>query len=160
MKDTNNRVRAVIRNGSKILCFRANNNNRKYSTKNYFFFFFHIKKNECSYDAIIRELKEEIDGISSILSCNILGVFELKWYDITYVSHTEINFVYEIQVTYINSPNEIKTMDNYLDAEWIEETDIKSGQIILLPSEISENINLWSSIDSNIRSQVVFSSGF
>ena len=36
MKDTDNRVRAVIRNGDKILCFRANPNNAQYdSTTSY-----------------------------------------------------------------------------------------------------------------------------
>lgn len=160
MKDTENRVRAVIKHDNKILCFRANENNKYYDTSNYFLPGGHIQEGECSHDAVIRELKEEILGIASILSCDILGVVELKWYDNSDKSHIEINFIYEIQVDYVDSPENVTVLDNYLNAEWIDEIDIKEGRITLLPSEIAQNFNSWHSVDSEIRRRLVFSAGF
>lgn len=37
MKDTDNKVRAVIRRNNKILCFRANSNNTQYDSNKFFY---------------------------------------------------------------------------------------------------------------------------
>ena len=160
MKDTDNRVRAVIRNGDKILCFRANSNNKYFDSSKYFLPGGHIQDDECSYNAIIRELKEEIIGLSTIDSCDILGVVELKWIDERGVSHIEMDFIYEVKASFNDLVHNISAADNYLDAEWVNEKDIENGNITLLPSEIAKNICSWSSVSKDIRNSLIISSGF
>lgn len=160
MKDTDNRVRAVIRNGDKILCFRANPNNAQYDSTKHFLPGGHIQDDECSYEAIIRELKEEIIGLSSVDACDVLGVVELKWNDEMGDSHIEINFVYEVQVSFQDSAQAVSAADNYLDAEWVNEEDIKNEKVLLLPQEIASNLDSWQNIAREIRNRIVFSSGF
>lgn len=160
MKDTDNRVRAVIRNGDEILCFRANPNNRQYDSTKLFLPGGHIQDDECSHEAIIRELKEEIIGLSSVDACDILGVVELRWIDDMGDSHIEINFVYEVQVSFQDSTQAVSAADNYLDAEWVKEEDIKNGKVTLLPKEIASNLDSWQSIAREMRNRIVFSSGF
>jgi ADP-ribose pyrophosphatase YjhB (NUDIX family) len=160
MKDTNNRVRAVIRHRDKILCFRANSNNKHYDSTKFFLPGGHIHDDECSYEAIIRELKEEIVGLSTVDACAILGVIELKWIDEIGDSHIEINFIYEVKVSFNDSIQAVSAADNYLNAEWIKEEDIKNGKVLLLPKEIGSNLDSWQSIAKEMRNQIVFSSGF
>lgn len=160
MKDTDNRVRAVIRNGDKILCFRANSNNTQYDSTKLFLPGGHIQDDECSHEAVIRELKEEIIGLSSVDACDILGVVELKWIDEMGDSHIEINFIYEVQVSFQDSAQTVSAADNYLDAEWVKEEDIKNGKALLLPKEIASNLDSWQNIAREMRNRIVFSSGF
>ena len=160
MKDTDNRVRAVIRNGNEILCFRANPNNTQYDSTKLFLPGGHIRDDECSHEAVIRELKEEIIGLSSVDTCDILGVVELKWIDEMGYSHIEINFIYEVQVSFKDSAQAILAADNYLNAEWVKEEDIKNGKALLLPKEIASSLDSWQKITKDIRNQIVFSSGF
>lgn len=160
MKDTDNRVRAVIRNGDRILCFRANSQNRNYDSTKLFLPGGHIRDDECSHEAIIRELKEELVGISTIDACDILGVIELKWIDETGKFHIEINFIYEVEVSYVDSIKRITAADDYLTAEWIKEEDIKNGNVLLLPEVISSSLDSWRSISKGIRNSIAFSSGF
>lgn len=160
MKDTDNRVRAVIRNGDKILCFRANSNNTQYDSTKLFLPGGHIQDDECSHEAIIRELREEIIGLSSVDVCDILGVVELKWIDERGDSHIEINFIYEVQASFKDSVQAVSAADNYLDAEWVKEEDIKNGKSLLLPKEIASSLDSWQNIAREMRNQIVFSSGF
>ena len=160
MKDTENRVRAVIRNGDKILCFRANSNNTQYDSTKLFLPGGHIQDDECSHEAVIRELKEEIIGLSSVDACDILGVVELKWIDEMGDSHIEINFIYEVQVSFQDSAQAVSAADNYLYAEWVKEEDIKNGKALLLPKEIASNLDSWQNIAREMRNRIVFSSGF
>ena len=160
MKDTDNRVRAIIRNGDKILCFRANSNNTQYDSAKLFLPGGHIQDDECSQEAVIRELKEEIIGLSSVDACDILGVVELKWIDEMGDSHIEINFIYEVQVSFQDSAQAVSAADNYLDAEWVKEEDIKNGKALLLPKEIASNFNSWQNFAREMRNRIVFSSGF
>lgn len=160
MKDTDNKVRAVIRRNNKILCFRANSNNTQYDSNKFFLPGGHIKYDESSYEAIIRELREEIVGFFNIDACDILGVVELKWNDELANPHIEINFIYEVKISFDVSIKTVLAADNYLDAEWVKEEDIKNGKILLLPQEVALNLDSWQNIDKKVRSRMVFSSGF
>ena len=75
-------------------------------------------------------------------------------------SHIEINFVYEVQVSFQDSAQAVSAADNYLDAEWVNEENIKNEKVLLLPQEIASNLGSWQNIAREIRNRIVFSSGF
>lgn len=158
MEDTNNRVRAIIRNGSKILCFHANSKNRYYSAEQYFLPGGHIRSGEGSKAAIIRELQEEVFGVE-VRSVSILGVFELKWSNEKSI-HEEIDFVYDCLVEFTTDPALVTSSVEYLDGVWLEESDIIVGKFQLLPREIATHLKDWEGVSSDIREKIAFSSGF
>lgn len=129
-----NTVKGLIRNGNKILVLKENTNN---------FIYYHLPGGgieflESSYDALVREIKEELklDIISCKSLCTIDNIFKVNGMD----CH-EITQIFEIEVS-----KNIYDMDGMImtgdiipcEIKWIDIDEFKDGKKVLYPSELVE----------------------
>lgn len=102
-------------------------------TKQYFFLpGGHVEHGESVFDALEREIKEEI-GINVMVN-DVISVFEHTWSGKNGLVH-EINFLVDFTVDPARS---LKSLVDHLEFHWVPVIDLKDK--IFLPIEIKEQI--------------------
>lgn len=120
-------ARGVIRNDDKILiCWHKLH-------KYYFFPGGHVEFGESAEDALIRELKEELD--IKVERVSFMGVVENIYRDKNDNDiHHEINFTFLIQAKEAKD----KSLENHIDFIWMDDTVFKKEEI--LPVSLKEAV--------------------
>ncbi len=159
MKDTLNKVRAIIISDGEVLIMRPNQQNKDFDDSVCFFPGGHIKEGESSLDALLRELKEEVSGLPEPLTSDILGVLEVKWVQNGSVN-TEANFVYELTFQTPICKHDVRSTIEYMTCEWVSVDDITFNKVNILPQQMATSLSGWINIPVDIRATLITKEGF
>ena len=138
--DTQNRARAVISHGSRILVARPNGLNQEFDSNMLFLPGGHIKRGETARSAIIRELTEELGSRWERVSPVLLGVGDTHWLDANGYLQDEINIIFWITLPEDMEPHDACSKVEYLDYLWM---DMDEAAQALYPRSIARCLPAW-----------------
>lgn len=105
-------VAAVILHNNKILCVQRNENKYEYISKKYEFPGGKVEAGETNEDAIIREIKEELNMDISILSKYLV------------VEHTYPDFKMTMYSYLCHASDELVTLTEHIDYKWLHPEEL------------------------------------
>jgi len=106
----------------------------------------HIEFGESAKDALMREVEEEL-GINCTVG-RFLGVVEHKW-EKDGVLHCEVNQVFEVSCSELDSDTNPKSIEPHLDFFWCEGEDLNDRNLQpfpfrnLIKNYLSGNNDVW-----------------
>ncbi len=99
---------AVITNGSEVLCFQKGQNKHEYLSNRFEFPGGKLEPSESPEEALIRELKEELDYDASALPLTYFRSIDYDYDDFSVRLHYFI----------IRDPNPVLRLKEHIDAQW------------------------------------------
>lgn len=128
-------VRAIIVHEKHILMTTVTDKHPHFDPNLYFLPGGHVDYNESTFDALKREIFEEME--LEVVNANFSGVLECSWHRHGMPYH-EINIVYSTSINGLNIQKPPRSSDNYQQFVWVPLSKIQ--EIDLLPVKLKELI--------------------